>query len=225
METDDRIAHLESDIKVLKNEVQSVLLDLRDKYLEADNPFNAPSPPANPQQIILGQAPAANEARPNVEPHSNSVKRDGRDQIQEPAGELDAGKEPHPQTPREEMIQAQVAEGVPNNNRLQKKHIPGREINLITIGGLVNWADESVKQLGHQRTETILDVAEMMGLLSPELKHIMTKFISTDRDGNTESLSARAFLNSLVKITTLLGKDNQTEEALLAILSGEDGHG
>jgi hypothetical protein len=36
---------------------------------------------------------------------------------------------------------------------------------LIRIGGLVNWAEESVKRLGYQKTEAILDVAEMMELL------------------------------------------------------------
>ena len=36
---------------------------------------------------------------------------------------------------------------------------------LISIGGLVNWAEESVKILGYQKTEAILDVAEMMELL------------------------------------------------------------
>jgi hypothetical protein len=64
-----------------------------------------------------------------------------------------------------------------------------------------------------------------MGLLSPQLKQIMTKLINIDSDGNSQSVSARVFLDSLVKITTLLGKDNQTEAALLSIMSREDGHG
>jgi len=38
METNEKLAQLENEIKVLKNEVQAVLLDLRDKYLEAENP-------------------------------------------------------------------------------------------------------------------------------------------------------------------------------------------
>jgi hypothetical protein len=87
---------------------------------------------------------------------------------------------------------------------------------------MVNWAEESVKKLGYQKTEAILDVAEMMGLLSPQLKQIMTKLINIDSDGNSQSVSARVFLDSLVRITTLLGKDNQTEAALLSIMSRED---
>jgi hypothetical protein len=251
MKTDERmterIAHLERDIKVLKSEVQAVLLDLRDKYLAADNPLNAPSA-ATSQQVIVLQAPAANEAKSDTGSHSGSAKKDGKDKTQEPTGVSEAGKETHPEavkkegsdkieeptgvseagkethpdTAREEVLQAQIPEEVPSNTRPRRDYIPDRDINVIRIGGLVNWAEESVKKLGLQKTEAILDVAEMMGLLSPQLKQIMTKLINTDSDGNAQSVSARVFLDSLVKITTLLGKDNQTEAALLSILSGED---
>jgi hypothetical protein len=253
MKTDERmterIAHLERDIKVLKSEVQAVLLDLRDKYLAADNPLNAPSA-ATSQQVIVLQSPAANEAKSDAGSHSGSANKDGKDKtqeptgvseagkddieeptgvseagkddIEEPTGVSEAGKETHPDTAREEVTQAQIPEEVPSNTRPRKDYIPDRDINVIRIGGLVNWAEESVKKLGLQKTEAILDVAEMMGLLSPQLKLIMTKLINTDSDGNAQSVSARVFLDSLVKITTLLGKDNQTEAALLSILSGED---
>ncbi len=254
MKTDERmaerIAHLERDIKVLKSEVQAVLVDLRDRYLASEDPLNAPSAQAATTQQVLvlqapaaqapaAQAPAANEARPNTELHSDPVEKEGRDKTQEPTGVLEAGKdkkqeptvssetrrETHPETAREEVIQAQIPEEVPSNIRPRRDHIADRDINVISIGGLVNWAEESIKKLGYQKTEAILDVAEMMGLLSPQLKQIMTKLINIDSDGNSQSVSARVFLDSLVKITTLLGKDNQTEAALLSIMSREDGHG
>jgi hypothetical protein len=38
-----RLARLESDITTLKKDLQALLLDLREKYLEAENPFNSPS--------------------------------------------------------------------------------------------------------------------------------------------------------------------------------------
>ena len=255
MKTDERmaerIAHLERDIKVLKSEVQAVLVDLRDKYLSADNPLNAPSAPATSQQVIVLQSPAANEAKSDTglhsgsvekggrdkigeptgesearkETHPDTVKKEGRDKVEEPTGVSEAGREAHPETARGEVIQAQLPEEVPGNIRPKRDHIADRDINVISIGGLVNWAEESIKKLGYQKTEAILDVAEMMGLLSPQLKQIMTKLINIDSDGNSQSVSARVFLDSLVKITTLLGKDNQTEAALLSIMSREDGHG
>ena len=255
MKTDERmaerIAHLERDIKILKSEVQAVLVDLRDKYLSADNPLNAPSAPATSQQVIVLQSPAANEAKSDTELHSGSAKKEGEDKTQEPTGVSEAAKETHPatvkkekedktqeptgvseaakethpETAREEVLQAQIPEEVPSNIRQGRAHIPDRDINMISISGLVNWAEESVKKLGLQKTEAVLDVAEMMGLLSPQLKQIMTKLINIDSDGHSQSVSARVFLDSLVKITTLLGKDNQTEAALLSMMSGKDDNG
>ena len=55
----------------------------------------------------------------------------------------------------------------------------------------MNWAEESVKKLGYQKTVAILDIAEMMGLFSPQLKRIMTKLINIDSDGNSQSVSVK----------------------------------
>ena len=55
----------------------------------------------------------------------------------------------------------------------------------------MNWAEESVKKLGYQKTVAILDIAEMMGLFSPQLKQIMTKLINMDSDGNSQSVSMK----------------------------------
>jgi len=71
----DRIAHLERDIKILKNEVQAVLVDLKDKYLAADNQL-APSGMATSQQVIVLQEPGANAAKSDNESHSGSVKQE-----------------------------------------------------------------------------------------------------------------------------------------------------
>jgi hypothetical protein len=270
MKTDERmaerIAHLERETKILKNEVQAVLVDLRDKVLEDKN--SAPAGQAASQQIIVLQAPAASEARSDTEAHGSPEEKEGKDKTEElaevseavkdkveesaevsevvkdkaeepeeasetakdkaeeSAGVSGVGRETHPGTAREEVTKAHIPEQVPGNARPSRDQFPGRDINLISVSGLVNWAEESVKKLGHQKTEAILEVAELMGLLSPQLKQIMTKLINIDSDDDSQAVSARGFLDSLVKITTLLGKDNQTEAALLSILSGEeDDHG
>ena len=265
MKTDDRmaerIAHLEKETKILKNEVQAVLVDLRDRYLAVDNPFNQPSAVAGSQEIIVVQAPAAGEAAKSVpESHDSPETKDEtegksetaeavKDKTEEKVGEpetagdkkvetteeseavnygeeepptsADSKQEINPGTAREEVAKAQIPEELSNIIRPCRENTAGREINLISVSGLVNWAEESVKKLGHQKTEAILDVAELMGLLSPQLKQIMIKIVNIDSDDDSRSVSARVFLDSLVRITTLLGKDNQTEAALLSILSEE----
>lgn len=258
MKTDERMAeritHLESDIKILKNEVQAVLVDLRDKCLVAENPFNTPSAPDTSQTINICQVPATNEVKSGAESSVSSLGEQEKEKTEEPpkASEpvIDKAEEPAKVSeaaasePKKEKAQEAVRASEPEKEKLPgaareatKSHIPeeghgdakkkndslaGRDIDLIRIVGLANWAEESVKKLGYQKTEAILDVAELMGLLSPEIKQIMAKLINIDKDGKAQSFSVRIFLDSLVKITTLLGKDNQTETALLTILSRED---
>ena len=43
-----KLARLESDFAIVKKELQAILLDLREKDLEAENPFNAPGAPGAP---------------------------------------------------------------------------------------------------------------------------------------------------------------------------------
>ncbi len=52
METSDKITQLENEIKVLKNEVQAVLLDIRENVLNAENPFTAQKPVVTSQVVI-----------------------------------------------------------------------------------------------------------------------------------------------------------------------------
>jgi hypothetical protein len=51
--SNEKITRLENEIKVLKNEVQAVLLDLRESYLNMENPFNAVAGPAAIQPIVI----------------------------------------------------------------------------------------------------------------------------------------------------------------------------
>jgi len=58
LEISDKITQLENEIKVLKNEVQAVLLDIRENVLNAENPFTAQKPVITSQVVIDRQAQA-----------------------------------------------------------------------------------------------------------------------------------------------------------------------
>ncbi len=57
MELNDKVTQLEDEIKILKNEVQAVLLDLRESYLNLENPVSRELPPL-PEQHIVVSTPA-----------------------------------------------------------------------------------------------------------------------------------------------------------------------
>jgi hypothetical protein len=94
----------------------------------------------------------------------------------------------------------------------------------VTVSALVRWADESVKRIGRPRTETILDVSEMMGYLTPELKQLLAKLIAVEPGASGSGVAGRDYLDSLIEITSLLGRDTTAEWALLSILPQETRH-
>jgi hypothetical protein len=239
METDDKkIAQLENEVRVLKKEVQAVLLDLRERYLDAENPFNAPAPPTvTTQQIIVDRQTPVPAAPVNAEPVDTRARKAavGPETASSPAEEMtpedeqDSGeatdtKETRPEAPYKGAKITRRLKIEPREAAPPAARDFGQRIDLVTIGGLARWVDKSVRKLGRQRTETILDISEMTGYLQPDLKEIMTKLVNTEGDGKTDSVTAREYLDSLVELTTLLGKNNETETALLSILSEEDDH-
>ena len=63
MELNDKVTQLEDEIKILKNEVQAVLLDLRESYLNFENPVSREMAPM-PEQHIVVSAPATQPGAP-----------------------------------------------------------------------------------------------------------------------------------------------------------------
>ncbi len=272
MELNDKVTQLEDEIKILKNEVQAVLLDLRESYLNNENPFNAGANPATSQPIIINNQPGPAQPVPpsamnnvpetipelNVRDEHPATSSEIKETVSAPAlsepEEEDEGVveellelklpvilEEAQETPeivyktdmnvsgeiaREEVIREwrpRIEDAGPFISQKKNNPVNGN-IDLDNMAKLAQWIEESVKRLGHERTETVLDIAEMMGHISPELKKILVKFISPLTEENKSKVTTKDYLASLIELATLLGKDNRSEIALLYILCQENEH-
>ncbi len=229
MELNDRVTRLEDEIKILKNEVQAVLLDLRESCLNRENPFNPGASPVTSQPIIINQpAPVAHKQPPIAKENQGNKLAGVEELANEPEPvykqELTAGEE----TAHEEVKRARRPEIEPGS-RFKSREItdgPDGKVDLATIAGLAQWVAETAKRLGRERTEATLDISEMMGHLAPDLKNILVKFINLTPDGYSDSgkVTTRDYLASLIELDSLLGKDNKSEVALLSILCQENDH-
>ncbi len=238
MELNDKVTQLEDEIKILKSEVQAVLLDLRDSCLSGENPFNPAASPVNIQPIIINQPPPVpDEPPPATDEEHEVTPEENREseppEREEPANEPEPADKPEliasEKTAHEEVKRAWRAEIEPGLRGLQFKAReatagPEGKADLATIAGLVQWVTESTGRLGRERTNVILDTSEMMGHLPPDIKEIMAKFISLTPDGCSGEVTTRDYLMSLIGLDSLLGKGNKSEIALLSILSQENDH-
>jgi hypothetical protein len=257
----DKMTKLENEIKVLKNEVQAVLLDLRESYLNMENPFNTSANPAATQSIVITErAPARdtqadNYSRGNQNPEpfkaeknqtTGSKKLEEHESENNPAqseyenydSERERKAENLPITEHEPRTSLREKMGKPLNPpvQLEAKPLNSAEtgarkpikLDLVTMAGLTGWVEQSVKNIGRERSEAVLEISEAMGYVSPELKPILVKLITLAQPSPDENkASTRNYMDSLIKINSLLGSDNREETALilLSLVSGEPNHG
>jgi hypothetical protein len=236
----DKISKLESEIKVLKNEVQAVLLDLRESYLNVQNPFNSAASPAAIQPIVINQQAPAPESKPESKspkpepkgkegPQDESIKLEQDSQADSrpiPESRMRAARTglrsaPIPTSEYSDVGSRSVTSPEPASRK-------NARLDLVTVVGLTGWVEESTKKLGRERTEAVLDISEVMGYVTKELKPIILKLIALAPQAPAGIPSrTRDYIDSLIQINSLLGKDNREETALLllSLVSGEKNHG
>jgi hypothetical protein len=239
----DKISKLENEIKVLKNEVQAVLLDLRESYLNVQNPFNSSASPVAVQPIVINQQAPAQESKPESgfkespkpesrakeNPKAESLKMDQDSQVEglpvpesrarTVRTELRASPNPTSKHSEEESRPPVLAESAFKRN--------GR-LDLVTVAGLTGWVEESTKKLGRERTEAVLDISEVMGYVTSDLKPVILKLIALAPQAPAGiPPRTRDYIDSLIQINSLLGKDNREETALLllSLVSGDKNRG
>jgi hypothetical protein len=265
----DKITKLENEIKVLKNEVQAVLLDLRESYLNMENPFNSSPRSAATQSIVITERapvkemPADKSSRENQNPEPFGVEK----------SQLNRGKSLEDSDPekrlftkqsKREWFDSEQSEHEPINSEKENnlkntsvmEHRPENivqekmartanpavqpevkpeagsrkymKLDLVTMAGLTGWVEQSAKKIGRERTEAVLEISETMGYVSPELKLILVKLIALAHSNATEIKGGtRDYMDSLIKLNSLLGNDNREETALLllSLVTGEAQNG
>ena len=243
--SNDKITKLENEIKVLKNEVQAVLLDLRESYLNMENPFSSVANPAATQQIIITERASTRESRrepqlkdnpkqENTEPRKSMTEENRKPKIVEPEDETPSESAPINEIKirptRQEAEVTPVFSSKPESRPVSQEPSTRKnsKLDLVTMAGLTGWVENSVKKLGRERTEAVLDISGAMGYVSGDLKPLLLKLISlSPQSSDATTIGTRDYVDSLIKLNSLLGNDNREESALLllSILSGDTNRG
>ncbi|MDV2990017.1 MAG: hypothetical protein P3T54_07715 [Dehalogenimonas sp.] len=129
MDVNNRITQMEDEIKVLKNEVLAVLLDIKENMLETENPFSRPSafemPAVNITQSIPSAPPLSqhqdisngNGNGHNRHEYSNNKPNEIPEKEQQPAPVNPPVMETEPETVNNRKISADKPAGdIPSPN-------------------------------------------------------------------------------------------------------------
>lgn len=222
MKVEPRIAALEEELKVLKNEIHSILLDIREHYMSAQNPFSGfnkinvrdidgdfvsvESPkhdrPKDEQRVA---SPAGDEKAPSAkEPVTKSHRRERE---AEPMAEL----------PDESI---RPTEPIRRRNHQADQSSNGGNVDLVVIAALTQWADQATAMLGKDRAEALVEIAHAMRRFPVEVKDVLIKLIrlSPHQSTNDKIITTKEYLGVLAQLNNLLASGH-SEDALLSILS------
>jgi hypothetical protein len=245
--SNDKITKLENEIKVLKNEVQAVLLDLRESYLNMENPFSSAANPAATQQIVITERALARESRQEPQaketpkPENTEPRKSMPEENRKPDPDIVETEDESPlegvpinefkiRPTRQEAEITPVLSSKPESRPVSQEPSirKNSKLDLVTMAGLTGWVENSVKKLGRERTEAVLDISGAMGYVSSDLKPLLLKLISlSPQSSDATTIGTRDYVDSLIKLNSLLGNDNREEAALLllSILSGDTNRG
>jgi archaellum component FlaD/FlaE len=235
VELNNRVTQLEDEIKILKGEIQAVLLDVREDLLNHENPFTSPVSQSAGQPVVINNqlppSPTSNDVKPR-EVLQQEVPKEASSAIDEPLDDSEVTETTKPTvetrlakkkdtTGREQIIfKDSIREWRPGAasdtgaNGNKTVDMPNGKVELTTMVALAQWVEASVTRLGASRTQAILDISEVVGDISPDLKIILIKLIHSAQFEPCHKITPRDYLKSVMDLNKLLGRDTRSDSLL-----------
>ena len=185
MELNNKIMAIEEEVKQIKTEIKTVLIDLREIMNNYDNPFVN----AGPMKKAVDTEIAVNE---NHDVDLESVPAN------EPAGtvnnHLDAP------TDRDKILD------YPGIDRIElNKLVEETNIDIITLTRLMNWTDKALFTIGKDKLNASLDLYDSTGRLPKETKDVIIK-IEVFSAANSATVDKEAEMKDCIHVLYHLDK-------------------
>ncbi|MBN1856781.1 MAG: hypothetical protein JW846_07510 [Dehalococcoidia bacterium] len=230
MDVNQRVKVLEDEVKVLKAELKSVLMDIREQYLNNQNPFSSPGrdsghggggnngdEPVTPT-VVVRESVIERDTTPR-RPVEESVQAD-----EPPSNGNGNGKKSAVMTETIPALTASPARG--KGSSLYEGEYSGDGLDLAVIAGLTEWVDKTIQRIGKHRAEAIVEGLHSIGRLPGGMKDFLVRFVELSPDSEPErQLKAKDYLTVLSQLEGLLGKSGRAEMSLLSILNSDEASG
>ena len=216
MKAEQRTAALEEELQVLKNEIKSILLEIREYCRNTQNSFTG-FDRITVRDIDDDDAVLVDSPNPDGSKDTETIDSLLVDEVPPSAYESMTNSQS-----REREVEP-IAErpNVPTRRRYQADYYgDSGTIDLMVIAGLTQWADQTTAVLGKGRAEALVDITHALHRLPDEVKDVLIKVIRLSPHENTNGnvISTKDYLIVLTKLNNLLASGHR-EDALLPILS------
>jgi hypothetical protein len=242
MAVEERVRDLESEVKVLKNEIQAVLLNIQDQVLTYyATPFTPDLGEFVSDDAAAGggssDGPGAGDPSYSTWEGALTVVdrleegQAGDTASNEAVAELEPDELPAPRDKGDSLVDivkswtgtAQEVEPAPRQSQEEWLESLEGDVNLALLAKLATWANAAVKRMGGKRAKAILETYVMTGLISSNVARLLEVFVTFDSRGRpTGKLATRDVLTTLMNLDKILGrKVDATAVALSLLLEGD----
>ena len=159
-DVDVKLLKLQEEMDLLKTSIKKLLIDIRDRLNEKDNPFLHPGITYNSGNLF------------------EEGKEEGPPADEKPEEEAVAGEEPGEETGEEEIpapksVQEELAHMLSRNGKIPPlppaSSKAGEKLRLRKIHRLFGWTSKIINRYGHDRLEILLQAYTSMGYLTEEM--------------------------------------------------------
>jgi len=153
-DVDMKLLKIQEEMDLLKTSIKKLLIDIRDRLNEKDNPF----------------------LHPGINYNSGNLFEGGREEGaagEKPGEEAKAGEEPEEETPAPRSVQEELADMLSRNGKMPPLPTAsprtGEKLRLRKIHRLFGWTSKIINRYGHDRLEILLQAYTSMGYLTEEM--------------------------------------------------------
>ena len=215
-DVDVKLLKIQEEMDLLKTSIKKLLIDIRDRLNEKDNPFLHPGISYNTPNLFKdGEGEESKEA-------GEAEKEAGEETPAEEAGE--SGEEVLPASKK--SVQEELAHMLRENGKIPPlspitSQKPGEKLRLRKIHRLFGWTSKIINRYGHDRLEILLQAYVSMGYLTEEMAGQIREIgrLLPASLGELHVIGPDEFVSELYILNRILDpRDNTLDEDMIEVL-------
>lgn len=216
-DVDVKLLKLQDEMDLLKTSIKKLLIDIRDRLNEKDNPFLHPGISYNTPNLF----------KDDQEAEAKDAEEEGNEALSEESPSEEA-KEPGDEVfpASKKSVQEELANMLRGNGKLPPlspitSQKMGEKLRLRKIHRLFGWTSKIINRYGHDRLEILLQAYASMGYLTDEMAGQVREIgrLLPASLGELHVIGPDEFVSELYILNRILDpKDNTLDEDMIEVL-------
>jgi hypothetical protein len=214
-DVDVKLLKLQEEMDLLKTSIKKLLIDIRDRMNEKDNPFLHPGISYNSPNLF----------QDDQEAETKDTADEGKEAEESPSGGAEEPEEgvfpASKKSVQEELANMMRGNGkIPPLSSITSQKM-GEKLRLRKVHRLFGWTSKIINRYGHDRLEILLQAYTSMGYLTDELSGQIREIgrLLPASLGELHVIGPDEFVSELYILNRILDpKDNTLDEDMIEVL-------